>query len=130
MQKNKGKKQENIMVAPLAVIAGLAGRYGAKKAIKGLASKAQKKAAKDQIKATKEINSIPKPTGASKVKADKARDKFMDKLIKAEPGPKNKQNFKEKGTKLDKKKEAQMQGYKKGGSIDGCAIKGHTRAKR
>ena len=91
------------MVAPLAVIAGLAGRYGAKKAIKGLASKAQKKAAKDQIKATKEINSIPKPTGASKVKADKARDKFMDKLNKAEPGPKNKQNFKEKGTKLERK---------------------------
>jgi len=28
---------------------------------------------------------------------------------------------------LDKKK---AKGYKKGGSIDGCAIKGHTRAKR
>ena len=118
------------MVAPLAIAAGLAGRYGAKKAIKGLATKAQKKAAKEQIKATKEINSIPKPTGAAKVKADKARDKFMDKLKEAKPGPKNKQNFKEKGTKLDKKKKAQMQGYKKGGSIDGCAIKGHTRAKR
>ena len=116
------------MVAPLAIAAGLAGRYGAKKAIKGLATKAQKKAAKEQIKATKEINSIPKPTGAAKVKADKARDKFMDKLKEAKPGPKNKQNFKEKGTKLDKKKKAK--GYKKGGSIDGCAIKGHTRAKR
>ena len=51
----------------------------------------------------------------------------MDKLNAAKPGPKNKQNFKEKGTKLDKKK---AKGYKKGGSIDGCATKGHTRAKR
>jgi|TARA_Y100000385_G_scaffold233575_1_gene246475 hypothetical protein len=116
------------MVAPLAIAAGLAGRYGAKKVIKGLASKAQKKAAKEQNKVVKEINSAPKPTGAAKVKADKARDKFMDKLNKTEPGPKNKQNFKEKGTKLDKKKKPK--GYKKGGSIDGCAIKGHTRAKR
>ena len=60
-------------------------------------------------------------------KADAAKARFMDKLKEAKPGPKNKQNFKEKGTKLDKKK---AKGYKKGGSIDGCAIKGHTRAKR
>jgi hypothetical protein len=115
------------MVAPLAIVAGLAGRYGAKKAIKGLASKASKKMAKNQNKVTKEINSTPKPTGAAKVKADAAKARFMDKLKEAKPGPKNKQNFKEKGTKLDKKK---AKGYKKGGSIDGCAIKGHTRAKR
>ena len=115
------------MVAPLAIAAGLAGRYGAKKVIKGLASKAQKKMAKDQNKVTKEINSTPKPKGADKVKADAAKARFMDKLKEAKPGPKNKQNFKEKGTKLDKKK---PKGYKKGGSIDGCAIKGHTRAKR
>ena len=118
------------MVAPLVALAGVAGRYGVKKAIKGLATKAQKKMAKDQNKAVKEINSTPKPTGAAKVKADASRAKFMDKLNAAKPGPKNKQNFKEKGTKLDKKKKAKLQGYKKGGSIDGCAIKGHTRAKR
>ena len=118
------------MVAPLAIAAGLAGRYGAKKVIKGLASKASKKMAKDQNKVIKEINSTPKPTGAAKVKADAAKARFMDKLNAAKPGPKNKQNFKEKGTKLDKKKKAKLHGYKKGGSIDGCAIKGHTRAKR
>ena len=116
------------MVAPLAVVAGLAGRYGLKKGIKALTSKAQKKLAKNQNKVTKEINSTPKPKGADKVKADKARDKFMDKLKEAKHGPKNKQNFKEKGTKIDKKKKPK--GYKKGGSIDGSAIKGHTRAKR
>ena len=116
------------MVAPLAIAAGLAGRYGAKKVIKGLASKAQKKAAKEQNKVVKEINSAPKPKGADKVKADAARDRFMKKLNEAKPVPKNKQNFKEKGTKLDKKKKPK--GFNKGGRIDGCAIKGHTRAKR
>ena len=116
------------MVAPLAIAAGLAGRFGAKKAIKGLATKAQKKIAKNQSKAMKEINSIPTPTGAVKIRADAAKAKFMDKLNAAKPGPKNKQNFKEKGTKSDKKKKPK--GYKKGGSIDGCATKGHTKAKR
>jgi hypothetical protein len=118
------------MVAPLIALAGVAGRYGLKKGIKALTSKASKKMAKNQNKAMKEINSTPKPTGAAKVKADASRAKFMDKLNAAKPGPKNKQNFKEKGTKLDKKKKAKLHGYKKGGSIDGCAIKGHTRAKR
>ena len=118
------------MVAPLIALAGVAGRYGLKKGIKALTSKASKKMAKNQNKAVKEINSTPKPTGAAKVKADASRAKFMDKLNAAKPGPKNKQNFREKGTKLDKKKKAKLQGYKKGGSIDGCAIKGHTRAKR
>jgi hypothetical protein len=116
------------MVAPLVALAGLAGRYGAKKAIKGLATKAQKKMAKDQNKVVREINNTPKPTGAAKVKEDAARARFREKLNAVKPGPKNKQNFREKGTKLDKRKKSK--GYKKGGSIDGCAIKGHTRAKR
>ena len=116
------------MVAPLIALAGVAGRYGLKKGIKALTSKASKKMAKNQNKAVKEINSTPTPTGAVKIRADAAKAKFMDKLNAAKPGPKNKQNFKEKGTKSDKKKKPK--GYKKGGSIDGCATKGHTKAKR
>ena len=116
------------MVAPLAVIAGLAGRYGAKKAIKGLATKAQKKMAKDQVKATR---SIAKDKGPSKA----SMDKFNSKMDKAVEGLKKKDQAKtasrvKKAPNQRVKKKAQMQGYKKGGSIDGCAIKGHTRAKR
>ena len=92
------------MVAPVIVLAGIAARYGAKKLMKHLTSKSARKVAKKQNKVTKEVNSTPSPTGAAKVRADVSRTKFMDKLNAAKPGPKNKQNFRDKGTYLDKKK--------------------------
>ena len=92
------------MVAPVVVAAGVAARYGAKKLMKHLTTKSALKVAKKQNKVMKEINSTPKPTGAAKVKADASRTRFMDKLNAAKPGPKNKQNFRDKGTYLDKKK--------------------------
>lgn len=92
------------MVAPVVIAAGVAARYGAKKLMKHLTTKSALKVAKKQNKVMKEINSTPKPTGAAKVKADAFRSNFMDKLNAAKPGPKNKQNFRVKGTKLDKKK--------------------------
>jgi hypothetical protein len=92
------------MVAPVIVVAGIAARYGAKKLMKHLTSKSARKVAKKQNKVMNEINSAPKPTGAAKVKADASRARFMEKLNASKPGPKNKQNFKDKGTYLDKKK--------------------------
>lgn len=116
------------MVAPLAIVAGLAGRYGLKKGIKALTSKAQKKMAKDQVKASR---AIAKDKGPSKA----STDKFNSKMNKAVEGLKKKDQAKtasriKKAPNQRIKKKAQTQGYKKGGSIDGCAIKGHTRAKR
>jgi nitrate/TMAO reductase-like tetraheme cytochrome c subunit len=92
------------MVAPVIVVAGIAARYGAKKLMKHLTSKSARTVAKKQNKVMKEINNTPKPTGAAKVKANASRAKFMDKLNAAKPGPKNKQNYKDKGTYLDKRK--------------------------
>jgi len=92
------------MVAPVVIAAGVAARYGAKKLMKHLTTKSARKVAKKQNKVMKEINSTPKPSGADKVKADASRTRFMDKLNAAKPGPKNKQNYKDKGTYLDKKK--------------------------
>lgn len=116
------------MVAPLAIAAGLAGRYGAKKVIKGLATKAQKKMAKDQVK---DSRAIAKDKGPSKA----STDKFNSKMNEAVEGLKKKDQAKtasriKKAPNQRIKKKAQTQGYKKGGSIDGCAIKGHTKAKR
>lgn len=94
------------MVAPVIVAAGVAARYGAKKLLKHLTTKSARKVAKKQNKVTKEVNSTPSPTGAAKVKADASRTNFMNKLNAAKPGPKNKQNYRVKGTKLDKKKKS------------------------
>ena len=57
--------------------------------------------------------------------------KVYDRFIKPNPlfkgAEKMKKHLKEKLEKKDKKK---VKKYKNGGKIDGCAIKGHTKAKR
>ena len=57
--------------------------------------------------------------------------KVFDKYMKDNPLFKGADKIqKHLKDKLEKKGKKKVKGYNKGGKIDGCAVKGHTKAKR